>query len=331
MKTILNLKAARGLMAKLALAGVIACFSQVSFGADAQTFNGWECQPYGQPHEPSAQNIQIRADGSIGNTSETSSIRVVCPLRTKKTSAYISTSEVHYIDNHPSKTVNCKMYVETDEGLKSYYKASNTGYATYWLGLYNQSKQGDQAWLSCYIPPVHDGKVSSIQHYEATFSTDLDCAMTMLGICILYDTNWIKMPGNSARLTSAPSAGKPFVYGSSSAIANLSYEESLPVVFPLYRDDMSVDGTTAVFVYAENYSGDINPASCQLRHSFPDGVQSTQTADLSWLPTGINRGYFYGYVGEEVVSANSIYSVHCDIPPRTGGSAPKITRVSYHY
>jgi hypothetical protein len=315
----------------LALACVFACFSQVSFAADGQTFNGWECQPYGQPHEPSAQKIQIRADGSIGNTSETSSIRVVCPLRTKKTSAYISTTEVHYVDNHPSKTVNCRMYVETDEGLKSYYKASGTGYVTYWLGLYNQSKQGDQAWLSCYIPPAYDGKVSTIQHYEATFSTDLDCAMTMLGICILYDTNWIKMPGNSARLSGPLVTGKPFTHGSSSAIANLSYEESLPVVFPLYRDDMSVDGVTAVFVNAENYSGDISPASCQVIHSFPDGVQSTQTVDMSWIDKGPSSGYYYAHINEAVVSPNSIYSVQCQIPPRTGTRAPRITWVNYHY
>ena len=293
----------------------------------------------GKTDQTSASSLRYLSNGSIENTSSVYSASVSCPLKRikQKKNAHLLSTAIHYTNGHDSRNVRCTLYAQwgANSSTRTASSAnSRTGVHSDTLIINNGSPGNPTGTLHCTLPPK-GSKHSALHSYSATYKvwkrSDGNCGYVPAPMC--FDHSGMTMPpnmkANTARFERKNPEADPY-FSTTGYVANYSEQYTLPVIFPLVRDNLSNNVAPSVMVNADLYQ---SPASARCRLVQRDGAKLPEIIEMEWHDSTPSdhrdSGSFTGAANAATFSADTVLAVHCDLPPRSAEGIPKITYLSW--
>jgi hypothetical protein len=325
------------IVALLALcSGAMALGASPVLAWDGQLTAAWQCKPAGNENQVSAQYFVYRSDGAVANNSTTSDISVVCPVHRKQDNAEVESVSIHYEDNHAERAVRCSLnVVNQTSGARAFIASgsSRDGAGQGDIILRNSDGVSGVTFVACTIPAKQNGKQSSLQSVFVKQDTGYEPSTWCKISPFCFDPSGISdnlIPGAAAQRVAPEQDGLAAYFISNGAVANIAYNETLSVVFPLVRDDTTSTAAPNVRISATLRNNNLSLARCSL-YQTNDGLERGEASDLSWTdPDGDGSGWFVGTGHDASMTRQTVFSVKCDIPPRTAAGISQINHVAYY-
>ncbi len=306
------------------------CVSAHSSADDAFIFSGLECLAVGKQNQTSALNTRYLADGSIANQSATYTTTINCPLKgLKEDMRHIKYVAVNFTNGHSSRNTRCNLYVDNYGQRKVYTANSLTGIRSDVLILENTDEDGVYGWLTCNLPPKSGSKMSTIHSYQVEYENEAPSCNDSWFPLFCFDPSGVppapRFAASALRFERKTIAADPYV-SSSDYVTNYSEHQVLPVVFPLVRDNLTENIAPFIKVKATLKTDNISLARCRLFQS--DGNGNPEIYELEWTDSDDDGvGEFRGTGNLNSMTNTTIFTVQCDIPPKSSLGTSKLSAI----